>query len=269
MDIEQSRDRVIMLVGIVLLSFLLLLLDSIGTLGMLYNVAAYVSSPLKKEVRSVVIGVNDFFGTIGRIGEFKDENEYLKKENKKLTEKISNLQECRVQLEALDSQTKIKKKDRSWILESQVINIDTSVENSLQINRGSEDGVTKGDIVVFGKFAIGEVIKVNKYVSKVLLITSPSSNIPVRGQKNRALGLVKGEVGQTLKMIDILIDEKIEEGELVITSGKESHFPAGYIVGVVSEVNDNPSFATQEALITTQIDFQRLDYVYVIRGQNK
>ena len=268
MKSDNLRERVGVLVGSIVLSAFLLLLDSVGTTTFLYNVASYLTEPMKAKVHSFAVNTNDVLGVLGKVTRFREENEKLRDENLRLIEQVSELEEYKTESEVLKEQINLMEPKRNWVLEARVIGSDISLENSLQLNVGSEDGVEDGDIVIFGKFAVGEVDRVEKYSSKVLLITSPSSNVPVRGQKNRAIGLVRGEVGLTLKMIDILIDEKLEEGEFVVTSGVDSQFPAGFIVGVVSSVNDNPAYATQEALINVQIDFSRLDYVYIIKGQD-
>ena len=267
MNIKSFRDRVAALLIAVFLSVFLLLLDSVGATGFLYNVAAYLTEPMKLKIHAFAVNSNDFLGVFGKISSVREENSRLREENLRLLEEVVILGEYKTESEILKEQINLIESERDWVLEARIISSDISLENSLQLNVGTEDGVEEGDVIIFGKFAVGEISEVQKYTSKVLLITSPSSNVPVRGQKNRAVGLVKGEVGLTLKMLNILVDETIEVGEFVVTSGVDSEYPAGFIVGVVNKVNDNPAFATQEALINVQIDFSRLDYVYILKGQ--
>lgn len=265
---DTYRERMMMLIGTIILSFFLLLLDSIGATTFLYNVVSYVTEPVKARIYTFTVNVNDVLAVVGKVTSYREENDQLRNENQELVEQVSELLEYKTESEILKEQINLMEPQRDWVLEARVIGADLSLENSLQLNVGSEDGVEDGDIVIFGKFAVGKIDRVEKYSAKVQLITSPSSNIPVRGQKNRAIGLVKGEVGLTLKMIDILIDEQIEEGEFIVTSGVDNEYPAGFIVGVVTSVDDNPAYATQEALVNVQIDFSRLDYVYIIKGQD-
>ena len=191
----------------------MLLLDSVGATTLLYNVASYLTEPIKLKIHSFAVNTNDVLGVLGKVTSLNDENQKLRDENQQLLELVSELEEYKIESEILHEQINLMEPKRDWVLEGRVIGADISLENNLQLNVGSEDGVEEGDIVVFGKFAVGKIDMVEQYSSKVLLITSPASNLPVRGQKNRAIGLVKGEVGLTLKMIDILVDEKIEVGK--------------------------------------------------------
>jgi rod shape-determining protein MreC len=267
MNLESLKDRVFLLVVFIILSIFFLLLDSIGVIGILYDVTALITVPIRLELKSLNKEVNDIFGAIGKMSSLSKENEILREENVSLIEQSSQLEEYKYEIDILKEQLELKEKVQGKLIEARVIGSDVSLESALQLNVGRQDGVEEGDIAIFGKYAVGRVIRSEHDTSKISLITSPSSNIPVRGQTNRAVGLVKGKVGFTLKMIDILPDEKVEEGEIIVTSGVESPFPAGLIIGIVDSVNENPAFATQEADIEAQIDFSRLDYIYIMKGQ--
>lgn len=270
MNLEDFKNRTLTLVIILAVSILLLLLDSVGVVSSLYDLTSVASVPARLEFRRVSLKLNDVLGIITQISTFKKENEELKRENLDLLSNLSELEEKRVENEILKEQLKLGEVgDDQWMLQARIIGSNVTYDNTLQISVGSCEGVEEGDVVVFGEYAVGVIKRVEKYSSKVLLIMSVSSNIPVRGQTNRAIGLIQGSVGLTLNMVDILPDEVIEDGEIVVTSGVDSEFPAGFIIGVVSNVDNNPANATQEAHVDVQIDFTKLDYIYVIKGQNK
>lgn len=269
MDLSRFRDRILILVIILVSSIVLLLLDSVGVVGSLYDVSSLITVPVRLELYKYSQKVNNLFGVISKISTLQQENESLRQENNELLEKVSELEECKTEIVSLQEQLGLKELSPEWILKARVIGSDIAYGSTLQINVGSYEGVEVGDVVVFGKHAVGEVKRVEKYSSKVLLITSPQSNIPVRGQTNRSVGLVKGDVGLSLKMIDILPDEKVEVEEIIVTSGVESKYPAGLIVGSVSEIESDPAYAVQEARIDVQLDFSKLDYIFVIKGQGR
>lgn len=267
MDLSNSRDRLIALVVIVAISIFGLLLDSIGVIGSLYDVSAAVGLPIRFELRKVSLQINDFLGAISKITDLEEENNVLREENIRLQEELAGFDECRIEQGRLREQLGILDTVETEKIQARVIGADVALQSTIQLNVGRSDGVSEGDVVTFGSYAVGEVKRVEKYSSTVLLITAPTSNVPARGQENRSIGLVAGDVGLTLKMVDILLDEEIEVGETIVTSGVDSNFPAGFIVGKVSAVEDNPAYATKEADVEVQIDFTRLDYVYVIQGQ--
>jgi rod shape-determining protein MreC len=267
MNFEDFKNRVFILITTVIASVFLLLLDSVGVVSKLYDITSIASVPLRLELRKFSVNVNDVLGVISKVSSLRDSNEALREDNQKLLEQLSEQEEIKAESEALKKQVGLSEISREWILQARVIGTNLTSENSIQINVGANDGVSEGDVVVFGQYAIGVVKRVESYYSKVLLITSSSSNIPVRGQTNRAVGLVNGDVGLTLTMINILPDEIIEEGEIVVTSGVDSEFPANYIIGTVSDVDNNPANTTQVAFVDLQLDFSELDYIYVVKGQ--
>jgi len=267
MDVSKFRDRIITIITIITIAVFSLLLDSVGVINSLYNVSDVISIPIRQELRTISQNVNNFLGAITKITSLQSENDRLNEENISLKEELSTFLECKTNKAILEEQLKLTEITTEPIVETRIISSNIAIENVIQINAGSLGGIEEGDIAVFGSYAVGEVIKVEQHSSRVELITSPSSNIPVRGQKNRAQGLAKGNVGLTLSMQEILLDEIIEEGEIVITSGVDSQFPAGLIVGIVSVINDNPAFATKEAIVEVQLDFKKLDYLYIIKGQ--
>ena len=61
--------------------------------------------------------------------------------------------------------------------------------------------------------------------------------------------------------------KKLKKGRSLLLLGWKGPYPAGYILGVVTSVEDVPSKATKEAQLQTPLDFLKLDYIYVLRGQ--
>lgn len=267
MDLSETKNRIIALVLIVVGSFFLLLLDSIGAVSSLYDLSSLVTVPVRLEIRKLTLSVNDYLGIISRVSDLNNENDELKKNNEELLQKLSELEEYKQENVALKEQLGLIELTDESILEARVIGSDMPYENVLQINVGRNEGVEEGDIVVFGEYAVGKVERVESRSSRVLLVIAPESNIPVRGQTNRASGLAKGDVGLMLRVEDILPDEILEEGEIVVTSGVGSEYTPGLIIGIVKSIEDNSAYATQEASVEAQIDFSKLDYIFVIGGQ--
>jgi len=268
MKLSDFKQRVFILIGIVILSVLLILLDSVGFLTAFINIVSYTTIPVRIELKNFSTKVNDVIGAVSEISSLKGENGKLRQENFDLLARLSDLEEYKVENGNLKEQLKLREEIRDWILQARVLGTDIAYENVLQINVGNYNGVEKGDVVIYGDYAVGIITRVEKYSSKVTLITSTTSNIPVRGQTGRAGGLANGNVGSSLKMTDILPDEKIDIGEIIVTSGVNSQYPQGLIIGIVTNVESNPSNATYEAEIKVQLDFSKLDYIYIIKGQS-
>jgi len=137
------------------------------------------------------------------------------------------------------------------------------------ISSGKNQNISNHDIVIYENFAIGEITKSEDRFSFVNLVTSPSENIPAIGQTNGAKGNVSGDLGSILIMKNILPEEKIEVGEYIITSGVNSYYPYGLILGKVIRVNQNLNSATKEAEIEIIIDVEKMNNIFVIKGTSR
>ena len=60
-------------------------------------------------------------------------------------------------------------------------------------------------------------------------------------------------------------DDKIQEGEKIVTSATSDRFLKGILIGYVSEIEENPNNLTKTGTLTPAVDFQHLQEVLVIK----
>lgn len=267
MESYKKTNRYPYLIGAIGLCLFFLLLNSIGIMKPINNVVSKLTIPIRTELHQVTININNYIGAIRRISDMKKENEDLHKANLLLLEENVANQSIKHENDELRKLLSINTKLSPFITEARVIGSDIALTSTIQIDVGSNMGINEGDIVVSGNYLVGKIIEVNDYSAKVLLSISSQSSIPSKGDINHALGLVNGNVGFTMMMTDILRDERIEVGEIVITSGYGDSYPPDLIVGTVRKVDSLPSSGTQKAEINALVDFYKLDLVYILRGQ--
>ena len=154
---------------------------------------------------------------------------------------------------------------------------------TLTINRGNTDGITKGSAVITTEGLIGRIHGVSKNTSTIQLITDYSCNISCTLPRTKSFGIVKGEgismngniplemlsPINPLKMDYISKDVIIEKDDLIITSGLGKIFPADLVVGNVTKVKLDRSGLYQRATITPAANLSKLHYVFVIKGKNE
>lgn len=141
----------------------------------------------------------------------------------------------------------------------------------ISIDRGSSDGVRRGDGVLSEDGVVGVVLLAGRSTSDVLLMTDPSSAIDVVVQKSRARGIVRGR-GDADKYAAVIEDfdraRDVDPGDAIVTSGIGARFPAGVLVGTVVDVKDKGDL-TLEALVRPASDFARLEHVAVLIGREQ
>jgi rod shape-determining protein MreC len=110
------------------------------------------------------------------------------------------------------------------------------------IDRGSSSGVQRGMAVVTPDGIVGKIISAYPAASEVLLITDPDFAAGVVSQKSQVRGTLKGQGSPLCKVDYVPIEEKIEVGEFIYTSGDDRVFPKGFPVGIVKVVRNAHPF---------------------------
>ena len=82
----------------------------------------------------------------------------------------------------------------------------------------------------------GVVLEVNEHTAKVLLLRDEDFSAAVYADPTGAEGLLSGAGPANLKMSYIPLLSRIQAGDLVYTAPVSSIFPAGILVGRVSEI---------------------------------
>lgn len=125
------------------------------------------------------------------------------------------------------------------------------------INRGSSDGVTKGQAVIDGAGVMGQVEDVNFHFSTVRLISDPNHALPVQINRTglRSVALGSGETS-TLILNSVPREADVREGDLIVTSGLGERFPSGYPVALVTRIDreEGLTFALIEAAPLAALD---------------
>lgn len=121
--------------------------------------------------------------------------------------------------------------------------------HQIVLNKGSRDGVYRGQALVDAHGVMGQVIEVNPTTCTALLITDPNHGIPVEvnrtGLQTIALGRGDG-AGLSLPYLPGNADVKV--GDLIVSSGLGGRFPAGYPVGEIHELRHSHGDSFMEAI---------------------
>jgi len=139
---------------------------------------------------------------------------------------------------------------------------------TITINKGLEDGVLRNSPVIGcqkeKKGLVGRVIETMPSSSKVLLLTDQNSKIGVKLANSQIKGVLEGENKSLCKLSYIPLEAEVQVGEMVLTVGGESLFPAKIPVGQVVEVERREKDLFSKIKVSPFIKFSRLEEVLVI-----
>ncbi|MFV0303084.1 MAG: rod shape-determining protein MreC [Paracoccus sp. (in: a-proteobacteria)] len=136
----------------------------------------------------------------------------------------------------------------------------TAFRQSVLLNVGQRDGIVDGWATMDGLGLVGRISGVGRQTSRVVLLTDPSSRVPVTIQPSGRRALLTGD-NTPLPVLDFLEGvENVRPGDRVVTSGDGGVFPAGLLVGQVVQASDG------RLRLRMAADYDRLEFLRVLRS---
>jgi rod shape-determining protein MreC len=220
------------------------------------------------------VELGDYFPFVQSRRLLARQNEQLRHDNDLLRQEVRALSETGRENLRLRQLLDLKEHAAFRTVTARVIGRDTSNWwRSLQIDRGSNDGLTNNLAVLNADGLIGKTIAVTPGQTRVLLLIDPNCKAAAFLQDTREPGVVSGvntpfNLSPRLTMTYVNRDAKVTPGESVITSGLGGVFPKGILIGATTRARMNRQTGMyQDVDITPAVDFRRIEEVVVIIGQ--
>jgi rod shape-determining protein MreC len=248
--------------NIIIVAFFLYALSFIP---IIQDFVRFSSAPIIRPVRHLGESVRNSIQVIFSIGTLAKDNGRLRAEVNELSSVSIQNAELKHENELLKQELQLAPQTGGSLIAAQVISRSSSVsQQSILINKGSDDGFKDGMAVVVQGYFIGRASEILPRTSRIVLITSAESLLPIVTQKSRSVGLLRGGI-QGLMVDEIPRDISVESGEAIVTSNIGDVVPAGLPVGKVETVASATSDVFQTARITSPIDFGRLEIVFGVK----
>lgn len=226
-------------------------------------------APLQGGFMGVWRGVSSGFKYVFEARRIEQENQRLREKVRELTWENNRLKEYVYENRRLQRLLRFKERNamRFTLLGARVIaRAPNSQSCIITVDRGSEDGVRRNQVVVSDAGLVGRIIAVGPHTADVLLLLDRDGAAGAMVQESRTPGIVEGgkDGSGLLRMVDLPYDAKLKEGDVVITSGMGDIFPPGIPIGEVVRVENRHSALDRYALVRPYVDFSRLEEVLII-----
>jgi rod shape-determining protein MreC len=141
-----------------------------------------------------------------------------------------------------------------------------AVLQTVTINKGSRDGIRQNTPILTPDGVVGRTNQVSPHFSTVLLITDPNSNIPVRGQRSRTNGILRGQgLRRQLQVKHVPQNSPMYEDEVLVTSGLDGLFPKGLPVARVEKVTISDLSLFKDVQARSLVDVKQQEEVLAIQ----
>lgn len=200
-------------------------------------------------------------------GSFADRDR-LRSENQQLAEQLRIARTKLLQFDAMNEENRRLREIRdasqgiaSRTLIAEIIHVDVDpFRHRVRINKGSNDGVFKNQPVLDAFGIVGQVTRADHATSELILITDTEHAIPVQVNRNgiRSIAIGTGDIHR-LVLPFLTSEADVKPEDLLVSSGLDGIFPAGYPVARITKVARDPAetFAVVEARPLAQLDRAR------------
>ncbi len=261
---RSSSWVLVILVGLTLLG---LALHETGQLKPVEDLLMLVVGPVQRSVAGLVGSSTDLAQAFRDVRELRAENERLEDANNALAAENIRLREIEAENVTLRELLQFKRNAPNYkMTAAEVVGRDPSaLLQYIIVSAGELDGIQPGmPVVAGGSRLVGRVARVYPRTSKIQLVNDAASSVNALVESSRATGLVRGQPDGTLKMDFIRLEEKVNPGDIILTSGLGGNFPRALIIGQVTEVDKRDIELFQSAHIRPAVNLAQLEIVLVI-----
>ena len=234
------------------------------------STAGTIFSPLRGAAETVSEPFTNAWNGVTDYGDLKSENDRLREELAELEgDEVLNADaaEQLAELMALN--------DLEWVGDIPTVTAQvrsgspSNFSHTLDISKGSDDGIKVGMPVVNGAGLVGRVVLVTGSRSTVQLITDPEFAVGIKLLPSQVTGTARGQG----RGEDLIVDSNLESdsedlpepGTALTTSGLElSLFPDSIPVGKVRSVEESGGGLTLDLVVRPMADTERLAFVRVL-----
>jgi len=202
---------------------------------------------------------------IKKISQEKEELELTIEKQKYISRANENLLEENMRLRSL---LELKEKSKYEMIISQVTYIDSlNPYKEITIDKGEEDGIQHNMAVISNLGLVGRVKKVFDDHSTVELITSSTSHVSTIDEKGESLSVLSGQGNEILNLEYIVVDEDVEVGDKIFTSGVSDIYARNIFLGTITSI-DNSDEMFKEITVKLPYKIFNLKNVMVIKKEN-
>jgi rod shape-determining protein MreC len=248
---------------------LFLLFESLA-LVLLVNSTYYQRSVIQTAGNSIS---GRFYSSVSNISEYlklRRTNELLAMENSMLRQ-MKSVSYLKTDTNTFWVDDTLYKQRYQYIVARVINNTVGKRNNYIMLNKGKRHGIDKDMAVITSNGVVGTVVNASENFSWVMSVLNKQTRISARIVKNNQMGTVvwTGMDHRIGTLTDIPAHVKIAKGDTITTSGFSYIFPANLMLGTIEDFRVEHGEHFYVIPFRFSVDFNSLDYVYVVRNLMK
>jgi rod shape-determining protein MreC len=227
--------------------------------------AKSVLAPLEAAMTQLAGNVDHVTSVFGDVSALRAENQRLKAADEALRRQVVELNAAAKENATLRQALDFERSFGHHMVAAQVVGRGPDgFSRTLEVDRGTADGVQPGMVVTTAAGLVGRVTEAGPHGAIVQTLADPQSRVNVFLSQSALQGTVTG--GPTALQLEIehSLGITAASGEWALTSGVGGGYPRGLVVGELASVTRRDSSTSDEALLAWVNDPASLSLVLVI-----
>lgn len=230
----------------------------------------FIFTPVQKTASKILIGIDSIVNKVMNTNTSEEENRMLKTEIKMLRQEVMSVEGLKRENENLRDLLEFKHETPDFdMVASEIIAKSDENRYIFKVDKGTDSGIKKDDIVVQRRMLVGRVTETGKNWAIVTSIISNKNSVGVRISRTQELALAENDfdLSRQCKMKLSFLPEKVSlvSGDTIETSGIGEIYPKGLLIGTVSEIKTDNTNNMDYAIIDMAVDFDQIQEVMIIR----
>lgn len=202
--------------------------------------------------------------------DLKTENEKLRHENAELREQLADYYDVKQENAKLWKYYDLKKQNPSYKIQPAAVIMRDANDDfySFTLDIGTSSGVSVNNPVITENGLAGWVYKADLTTCKVKTILSPDTKAGAVDKQSNDSGIISGSASLSDNNLTSLTkleeNNKIKQGDMIVTSGTGGIYPGNLIIGKVKEIKFNSYDASRYAVVEPYEDIRRITSAAVI-----
>lgn len=246
---------------------------STGNISSPSQFLSLISSPFQKAATAISDGIDNVLDPVINARQFQKENEKLKEQITDLNERLIEYETMKAEYDQLQDIAGLKSVNEDFEMVPAII-VSRNADNfgTFQINKGELHGLSVGDPVIVAdstdSILVGKISSVGKTYAQVMTVTNPNFFVTGYDNETKEAGVINGEISLAVsgkcRMLYLDKNSPIKEGALIITSGSAGVFPASLQIGNVLSLEMETNGISAYAVIKPLANAKDLTGVLVI-----
>ena len=243
-----------------------------GQIGFVQNATGVLTSPLQKVLSSTVNWFNTIYGYLYDYDRLMAENESLRAQLADAQASAREGIEASEENERLRELLNLRQKHTDYVMESAKVVLWSSSNwsSSFTISKGASSGIELNDPVVTEYGAVvGQITELGANWATVSTLIDVDMSVGAYVTSSGASGMVVGEYAlmrnKTAKLTFLADGAQIFTGDEVLTSGSGGAFPAGLVIGTLTNVQTEAGGQIEYGIVEPQCDLDSLVQVFIIK----